>query len=178
VPKAISFYRRALKLAPDDVTRRSKLIDLLVHHGQLPEALAQFVTLREALERAGKMQKAIDKYAEGLRLAQRAGVVGDAVSSLRGHIAEAYVKAQDWPRALNAFVEIGKNNPDEHTRFRLADLYLRVGRASEGEAELDALLARYADSPNKTRAVLEAFAREWPHEVWVNLRLARALAGM
>ncbi len=179
VPKALAFYRHALKLAPADVMHRAKLIDLLVSNGQLPEALNEFQELGASLERAGQTQKAIDKYGEGLRLAQRAGVTSPAVGELRNRIAEAYFKAHDWQNALKIYQEMLQAAPeDERARFYVADLLLRLGRGTLAKQELGALLARYASSPHKLRAVLGTFARNFPDEPEIQLRYARTLADL
>ena len=86
LPKAISFYKQALKLGPDDVTRRAKLISVLVQSGQLPEALNEYESVGQGLENAGQLRQAADKYAEGLAMANRAGVAGDTPNKLKHHL--------------------------------------------------------------------------------------------
>jgi tetratricopeptide (TPR) repeat protein len=176
-PKAVSFYHHALALAPDDVTRRAKLIDLLVRQGQLPEALGEYLELGGALERAGPPQNAIDRYAEALRLAQRAGVVGPVVGQLRHRLADAYLKERDWEKALPLYKEMCAAAPDdERTRFILAELYFHLGQQEAGDRELDELLQRAAHSPKTTLAVLATLARNLPQAVPVQLRVAEAYA--
>ena len=127
------------------------------------------------LERSGHPEKAIDKYLEGIHLAQRAGAVGPAVPALHNRLADAYVKTHDWTSALAAFEEIRAMSPeDERAQFFLTELYLRVGQREQGERELEALLGRNLKAPNKTRAILAALARGLPNDVPLNLRLARA----
>ncbi len=179
VPKAISFYREGLLLAPEDETRRAKLIELMVQSGELTKALSQFIEWGSELERAGERQKAIDQYAEGVRLAQRAGVGDKPAIELRTRLAELYVKTRDWHNALATFEELKRAAPeDERARFYLADLYLQTGQRERSERELDELLASYARSPQKTRAVLAALTQKWRDELWLNLRFARALAAV
>ncbi len=173
ITKAISFYRHALALEPDDLTRRAKLIDLLVGYGQLAEALNEFLELGALLDHSGQLQQAIEKYAEGIRLAQRAGVVGSVVPTLRNRLAEAYVKAHDWTNALPLYQEMRAAAPaDERVQFIVTDLFLRLGQHEQGERELDDLLSHCVNAPNKTRAILATLARNLPDDVPVNLRLA------
>jgi tetratricopeptide (TPR) repeat protein len=175
IPMAVSFYRQALTLAPEDLTRRAKLIDLLVSHGQLPGALNEFLELGTILERADQTQKAIDKYVEGIRLAQRAGAVTPAVPALRLRLADAYVRTHDWKNALAAFQEIrGASPEDERARFFVIELCFRLGLREQGERELDDLLGRCVNAPNKSRAILSALTRSFPNDVPLNLRLALA----
>lgn len=177
MPKAIAFCRHALSLAPEDVTRRSKLIDLLVRQGQFAEAIDEFRELGGVLERTGHTQKALDKYAEGLRLAQRMGVSSPGVTALRTQLAEGYLKAKDWKKALALYEELRTAEPtDERARFILVDLYLRLNMRDKGERELDALLSQCGPTTGKARAMLAALARTSPNDAAVNIRLARVYA--
>lgn len=172
LPKAIAFYRQAVKLG-DDAPRQTKLIDVLVRSGQLPEALFEYDVLGQGLERVGQTQAAVDRYTEGLELARRAGAVGANVERLRQHLADAYVKIHDWNRALLLYQEINLRHPeDDKARYYLIDLNRRVGSVSESDNELDSLLEHYADSPPKTRAVLTALAQSFPDDLDLNRRLA------
>jgi tetratricopeptide (TPR) repeat protein len=174
-PRALAFYRQAISLAPQDTDQRAKLIDLLISHGQLPEAWNEYLQLGEFLDRAGDSRKAIDKYTEGIRLAQQAGAVSPAVLELRDRLADAYMKAHDWQNALGAFQEILARTPaDERARFYLTELYFRLGHQEDGERELNDLLSLNVSAPKKTRTMLAALSRTLPNNVPLNLRLARA----
>lgn len=175
ISKASSYYRQALALAPEDPTLRGKLIEALVGHGRLSEALDEILQLGGTWERAGQLQHAIDKYAEGLRLARRAGVNTPAASQLRHRLADAHMKARDWQSALEDFQEIRASEPgDERTQFYVIELEKRLGREQDAEHELDDLLGRNPNSPSKTRAILAALAHTFPKDVGLGLRLARA----
>ncbi len=177
LPKAISFYRQALKLGPNDVTRRSKLINALVQSGQLPEALNEFEIVGQALESSGHYQKAADKYNEGLGLAQRAGVVGETVLKLRRHLGDAYLKLHEWEKAAEIFQEIQEWDPqDERVRYSLVELYLRTGQARAAETELNDLLERYANRPDDAHTLLAMLAEEFPNEVFIQRDLAQYYA--
>lgn len=175
--KAISFYRQALKLGSDDVTRRAKLISVLVQNGKLTEALDEYVTVGQALETAGALQKAADKYAEGLGLAERAGVVGETVDTLRRQLGTTYLKLREYDKALSVYQQIQQSDPDDdHARYFLIELYYRMGQTRLAEARLDELLDRSADAPEYARATLESLADAFPNEVGAHRRLAQTYA--
>ncbi len=177
LPKAISFYKHALKLAPEDVTRRSKLINVLVQSGDLPEALNEFETVGKGLAAAGEIQKAADKYNEGLMLAARAGVVSDTVTNLQRNLGAAYMKLYEYDKALIVFQELERAAPDDElARYYLIELYLRTGQTAAGERELDTLLERYADAPQHAEAVLTSLAEASPDEPVIVRRLAQHYA--
>ncbi len=179
LPKAISFYKQALKLGPDDVARRTKLISVLVQSGQLPQALDEYESVGQGLENAGKLRQAADKYAEGLAMAGRAGVVGGVSDKLRARLSMAYMKLREYDKALALFQEIRQTSPDdENAQYNLIDLYLRKGQTIEAEAELNELLKRYEHSPRDAHALLTSLAREFPEHTLIQRRYAKSLADM
>lgn len=177
LPKALAFYRQALKLGPDDVTRRAKLIDVLMQSGQLAEALSEYEQIGRVLSATGQYQKAADAYAEGLRLATRAGVGGATALGLRRHLADAYLRVQDWDRALPLYQELQTRGADDlELRLALVELYLRVGRAAEAEGELERALEQAAANPGAARAALSGLAAEFSNHVMLQRQIARYYA--
>lgn len=177
MPKAISFYRQGLKLGPDDVARRTKLISVLVESGQLPEALNEYGSVGQVLENTGQLRQAADTYAEGMTLANHAGVAGEAPKKLRRHLAIAYLKLREYDKALSAFQEIQREDPgDESVRYYLVELYLNVGQIYNAQTELNALLERYEHAPKEAHAILTALARQFPDQVFLQRYLAASYA--
>ena len=106
------------------MTRRAKLINVLVQSGKLPEALNEYESVGQGLENTGQFRQAADKYAEGLALAGRAGVVGETPNKLKRHLAVAYMKMREDDKALAVFQEIRREHPDDdNTRYYLVELY-------------------------------------------------------
>lgn len=174
LPKAIAFYRQALNLGGSDVTRRSKLINVLVQNGQLTDALSEYESVGTGLEAIGLYQAAADKYTEGLGLALRAGMVSEAVLPLKRHLALCYIKMRDYDRAFGLFREIREAYPsDDEARYYLADLYLRRGQTLDGERELLELLARHQHSPENVEASLVSLADAFPDNLMVHRELAQ-----
>lgn len=177
LPKATSFYKQALKLGPDDVTRRAKLINILVQSGQLPEALIEYDGVGIGLDAAGQYQKAADKYNEALALAARAGVVGETVINLQRKLGIEYMKLREFPRALAIFQQVQSAAPnDDHVRYYLVELYFRTGQTLLAATELDALLERYTEAPQYAQAALTSLAEEFPEEPDIVRRLAQYYA--
>lgn len=179
LPKAVSFYRQALKLAPEDVKLRSKLINVLTQSGQLTEALGEFEGVGMGLEAAGEIQKAADKYEEGLGLAVRAGVVGDTVMQLRHRLADAFMKLGEWDKALAICQEIRQTEPNsDHVQYQLVELYMRLGQTRDAETELNQLLERYAERPQAARAILTQLAETFPDSILMHHQLAKTYAAL
>lgn len=174
--KAISFYRRALTLGPD-LTRRSKLINVLVQSGQVTGALTEYGEVGRTLEAQGQLQKAADKYQEALALARRVGVADRSVASLSEQVGEVYAKLGEWKQAIAIFQELkGIALYTERAASQLVTLYAQAGRVQDSQRELDELLARSADEPEKSLATLTHLASILPDQVFIHRRLAQQLA--
>lgn len=174
--RAETTYRSALKIAPDDVGTRSKLIDLLAQQNRTEEALEQYLDLGESYARVNQVGKALEKFAEGARLATRAGSSGKTALTLRHRLAEMRARQNDFAGALAAYQEIRQHSPeDERAHFYIVDLEFRLGQTSAALRELEALLARYQtrNEPQKITAVLEALAQSYPTEADLVMRLAQ-----
>jgi tetratricopeptide (TPR) repeat protein len=173
LPKAIAFYKQALNLGADDVTRRAKLINVLVQSGKLTEALDEYESVGKGLAENGQYEKAADKFGEGLAIAERAGVVGDTVTRLRRQLGMTYLKLREYDKALPLFQEIRAVDPeDDQVRYYLVTLYLRLGKTQDGERELQELLDRHTDSVENTQATLASLAEAFPDSVAIHRQLA------
>ncbi|OQY92781.1 MAG: hypothetical protein B6D41_08060 [Chloroflexi bacterium UTCFX4] len=174
LPKAIAFYRQALNLGGNDVTRRAKLINVLVQNGQLTEALDEYESVGMGLAAEGHYQKAADKYNEGLTIAARAGMSNQAVVPLKRQLALTHLKLREYDKARSLFDELYRADPeDDETRYYLVDLYLRRGENAEGERALNELLARHRNTPENVQATLVSLAESFPDNVMLHRELAR-----
>jgi tetratricopeptide (TPR) repeat protein len=174
--RAETMYRSVLKIAPDDVSARSKLIDMLAQQNRAEEALEQYLDLGESYARANQVGKALEKFSEGVRLATRANQTGKAALTLRHRLAEMRARQNDFAGALTAYQEIRQQSPeDERALFYVVDLEFRLNQSGAALRDLEALLARYQtrNEPQKTSAVLEALAQSYPAESDLVMRLAQ-----
>lgn len=177
LPKAISFYKQALKLGPEDVTRRTKLISVLVESGQLPDALNEYESVGRELENAGQLRQAADKYAEGLAMATRAGVAGETPKKLKRQLGLAYLKMREYDKALSVFQEIERNDPnDDNARYYVVELFLLTGQTHQAQTELNGLLERYEHTPRDAHSILVTLAREFPEQTFLQRYLAASFA--
>ncbi|HEX7593470.1 MAG TPA: tetratricopeptide repeat protein [Anaerolineae bacterium] len=176
VPRAEGFYRSALKLAGDDVSDRSRLIDLLIQQGHIEDALEQYLILGDGQVRAGQYGKAAERFAEGIRWATSSNLNGPTAITLRHRLAETRARSGDFKNALTVYQEIHQQSPDdERAHFYIVDLEFRVGQANAALPALEDLLQRYESrgEPQKVTAVLEALAQSYPHETGLISRLAQ-----
>jgi tetratricopeptide (TPR) repeat protein len=173
--RAEAMYRSALKIVPEDVGTRSKLIDLLVQQNRIEEALEQYLELGESFARVNQVGKALEKFTEGVRLATRAGHSSKTLLTLRHRLAEMRARQNDFAGALSAYQEIRQQSPeDERAHFYIVDLEFRLGQTSAALRDLEELLARYQkrNEPKKIADVLEALVQSYPAETALTMRLA------
>jgi tetratricopeptide (TPR) repeat protein len=176
VARAEGFYRTGLKVSADDVGDRSKLIDVLIQQGRTDDALEQFLILGDGQAREGNFAKAAEKFAEGIRIAERANATGSTVLTLRHRLAEARTRQGDFKAALEAYQAIHQQFPDdERAHFYAVDLEFRLGQSSDALRDLEDLSKRYESrgEPAKATAVLEALAQSYPNEPGLFDQLAR-----
>ncbi len=174
--RAETMYRSALKIAPDDVGTRSKLIDLLTQQNRTEEALEQYLDLGESYARANQVGKALEKFTEGVRLATRTGQSSKMALTLRHRLAEMRARQNDFAGALTVYQEIRQHSPeDERAHFYIVDLEFRLGQTSAALRDLETLLTRYQtrNEPQKVTAVLEALVQSYPTEPDLVMRLAQ-----
>ncbi len=166
--RAETFYRNALNLEPNDVSNRTRLIDLLAQQNKTGEALEQYLTLGEVSARNGQFAKAMERYSEGVRYAVRVGVATSPFAlNLRHRLAETRARQGDLKGALTAYQEIHQQSPDdERAHFYVIDLQLRQGQTDAGLRELDNLLKRYQTrgEASKVLGVLEALTQAYAND--------------
>ncbi len=173
--QAEGFYRQLLKIVPNDAGGRSKLIDLAVQQGHLNVALEQYLELGDEFARRGHLPQAVEKFAEGIRLAERAGSADTQVIALRHRLAEARAKQGDFAGAFALYQEIRQQSPDdERASVYMIDLGLRLGQADLALATLEQLLTRYRErgQPRKVTALLEDLVRRYPNQLALRAQLA------
>lgn len=175
--QSAAVYRQALRLAPMDTAVRTKLIDLLITHGEIEEALSQYMILADCFYHLAQLDRAEEVYEEALQLVPRVeGEDGWKVRILH-KIGDIHVQRVDWRKAVSVYERIRDLAPsDERARLTLMDLFYRLGERKPATEELDALLGIFRDERRSDRvfAVLEDVVERWPDVVTLRARLAQA----
>ncbi|HEX9076821.1 MAG TPA: tetratricopeptide repeat protein [Anaerolineae bacterium] len=171
------FYRQLLKIAADDVSDRSKLIDILTQQGRMDAAIEEYLELGESHARAGQLDKAAEKFGEGVRLAARSGITNSTSINLRHRLAETWTGKGNWRNALAVYQEIRQSLPDdERALVHVVDLEFRMGQTAAAQKDLEDLLTRYRTSnePRKAISLLEGLVQSHPNESSTRARLAQS----
>ena len=177
VRQAVAIYQRALKLAPMDTAVRTKLIGLLIRHGEIDQALEHYLILADSYYHLAQMDRAREVYQEALRLAPRGNPAQRWEVRILHKIGDIDLQRVDWRRAIEVYRQIRKLAPDdERARLTLMDLHYRLNNSKQAITELDGLLRIYRERGKTQRifAILEDIVRERPENIPLRARLAQA----
>lgn len=176
VSQAVAMYKRALTLSPMDTSVRTKLIDVLVSHGEIEDALENYLNLADSYYNLAQMDKAREAYQEALRLAPRGDPDRRWAVRILHKIGDLDMQRVDWKRAVSVYEQIRKLAPDdERARLTLMGLHYRLGRPDLAIAELDVLLKVHREAKRTQRifAILEDAVNERPDDIPLRTRLAQ-----
>lgn len=175
--QAIRVYKKILRLTPMDVSVRARLIDLLVSHGQIDQALEHYMAMSDAYYQLAQVNKALEKYNEALRLAPRGSPERGWQTQILHHIGDIEMQRLNWRQAARVYEQIKSIAPqDERARIYLVDLYFKLKERQKALSEMDELIALYQEQgkPDKVLAALENTIALRPDELALRQRLAQA----
>ena len=170
-------YERALRLAPMNVTIRARLIDLLVSHGEIDQALEHYLGLGDAYYQMAQLDRARETYNKALQLAPRGNAERNWQVRFLHQIGDIDLQRVDWRRAVGVYEQIRNMAPeDEKARLTLVSLYYRFNQPARAIAELDNLLQIYQQNNKmpKAIAVLQEQVQERPSDISLRARIAQA----
>lgn len=173
--RAEGFYRQLVKIAPDDVIARSKLIDISLTQGRIEEVLQQYLELGDDYFQKSDYAKAAEKFSEGMRVGAKNQAYGRMTLKLQHRYAESLIKLNDFRRAFTVYQDINQQYPDdERARLMTVDLKLRLGQVSSALQDLDALSTLYQGRGQNRQVVslLEGLVQSYPDESELLDRLA------
>jgi tetratricopeptide (TPR) repeat protein len=173
--RAESFYREVLRVAPDDVISRSKLIDISLQTGRVSDVLEHYLQLGNDYFGKGDFTRAAEKFGEGIRYSPRDQKTNPMALTLKHRYAESLDKSKDFRHALSVYQEIKKDRPeDERARLNVIELLLRLGQFDAAMSELDELTRTYQKRSefSKLISVLEGLVSTYPDQQSLMRRLA------
>ncbi len=177
IRRAIAVYKRMLRLSPMDVGARARLIDLLISSGEIDQALEQYLALADAYYQLAQVDKAMEKYAEALRLTPRASEEQAWRLRLLRKMADVQMRRGNWREAAELCQQIVVLRPDdERARLQRIDLCYKLGRDQEADKETVEMITYYRSRGQGDRvlALLQEAVRLQPTQMALRARLARA----
>jgi tetratricopeptide (TPR) repeat protein len=173
--QAMAIYQRILRLAPLDVTIRTKLIEMLVSYGQIDRALEQYLALADTYYQLASTDKAREKYLEALNLAPRGSTNRLWTNQILHKLGELDLERGDWRRAVQTYEQIKKIDPgDEKARLTLVELYYKM-QPQRALQEIDELVKTYRAGGKMKRLVpfMEEQTRMHPKDIGLRARAAQ-----
>ncbi len=176
IPQALTTYQLLLEMSPLDIPVHRRVVELLIQHGRIDDALLQFLQTADAYYQLAQPERAREIYQEALRLAPR-GSAGKAWEIRILHrMADLDVQRLDWQAAIKDNEEILRIAPnDERAHLALFRLYPRTGRPHLGVNILDRLIKRYISERRipKVLAILEDLIESEPENIPLRARMAQ-----
>jgi tetratricopeptide (TPR) repeat protein len=176
VRHSMNMYQRILRMTPMDIPTRTTLIKLLISHGEIDQALDQYMQLADTYYQLAQIDKARETYQDALSYAPR-GSTGKLWSlKIYSHLADIDMQRIDWRRAIQNYEQVKALAPDdEKAHVSLIELYYKIGYNQRAIKELDELMMLYktAGKMRKMIAVLEDQVHIRPDEIPLRSRLAR-----
>lgn len=173
--RVISIYRQILKVAPMDVSVRSKLVELYLSQNNIDAVLEQYRILADAYYQLAQVDRSLEKYKEALKLAPQASDPQTWQSEILHRIGDIYLQRVDWNSAVEIYSQLVKRFPeDDRALLALVDLNFKLGRSQQALAVLDKLSAYYNahNQQDKLLEFLQDTAELRPHEAELQERLA------
>lgn len=174
--QAVNIFQKVLKLAPMDVTVRSKLIDMYISYDNKEEALDQYLVLADSYYQLAQVDRALEKYKEAIRLANSLESPNGWKQEALARMADIYNQRFDWSqasRALEQLLEISPHN--ERVMRQLVELNFKQNQTTEAIEMLDNLLAIYQrQNPAASLDLLRDLSEFYPNNMLLRQRLAVA----
>ena len=173
--QAMAIYQRILRLAPLDVTIRTKLIEMLMSYGQIDRALEQYLALADTYYQLASTDKAREKYLEALNMAPRGSTSRLWTNQILHKLGELDLERGDWRRAIQTYEQIKKFDPsDEKARMTLVELYYKI-QPPRALQELDELMKAYRAGGKTKRLApfVEDQTRLHPKDIGLRARAAQ-----
>lgn len=142
--------RKIIKLAPMDLSSRTKLIDQLIAYGQVDDAIREYLNLADIYYRLAELDMARQTYTTALRAAQQASADRSWNVHLLQRMADIDMQRLDWRRALRVFEQIRTLRPeDAGARKNLIDLNLKMAHQSQAVKELENFKSYLSEHPSE-----------------------------
>ena len=150
VVQASKLLRRVIQLSPMDLSARKRLIDQLISHGQVDDAINEYLELAELYYRLAELDTARKTYTDALRVIQQTNADHSWNIHILQRMADIDMQRLDWKQALRVYEQIRTLSPDDPgIRKQLVELYARMGQQQQATAELESFLT-YLESNGRT----------------------------
>ncbi|MFQ5578004.1 MAG: tetratricopeptide repeat protein, partial [Anaerolineae bacterium] len=169
-------YQKVLKVAPMDVSVRSKLIELYIAQNQIDAALEQYEILADAYYQLAQIERSLEKHQEALRLAPKSTTPKTWQVKILHRIGDIHTQLVDWAKAAAVYEQLVTLAPDDNkAALNLIDMHFKLGRRDKALAALDRAITREAQQGRQAQMVefLQDMTQLRPQEMELHERLAQ-----
>ncbi|HNT77168.1 MAG TPA: tetratricopeptide repeat protein [Anaerolineae bacterium] len=180
-PQALATYHEILQISPLDINVHKRVIDLMVQHGRIDDALNQYRELADAYYQLAQPERARETYVEALRVAPRGTDPRQWEVRILHKMADLDMQRLNWQAAIKSYEEIVRIAPDdERAHLGLFRLYPRTGRPHLGMGALDKLIRHHLEKQrvDKVLAILEDLMSSEPDNPPLRARAAQLYLNM
>lgn len=175
IAQSTKMLQRVLELAPMDLSARTRMIEQLIAHGQVDNAINEYLDLADIYYRLAELDMARKTYTTALRVVQQTNADRSWNVHILQRMADIDMQRLDWKQAIRVFEQIRTLRPDDqNVRKNLIDLNLRLAQRVQAETELQSYLS-YLESNGRGEQAL-SFLEELVKENEDQVVLRRALA--
>lgn len=175
VSQAIKLLNHVLNLSPLDTTVRDKLIAMYISHGQVENALQQYMDLADIHYQLADLDATRETYTIALEAAQQARADRSWQLRILGKLADIDLQRLDWRQAARTLEQMRNLAPsDVNIRASLVDLRFKLGRDADAIKEIEALIAVLEGEGKRPQAIkfLDEVLAERPERLELRKRLA------
>ena len=175
--QSIRLLRRVIKMAPMDLTVRSRLIEILSAQNQIDDAIQQYNELADIYYHLTELDMARQTYAAALRLVQKSHNYRKWAIQILYKVADIDLQRLDLRQAMRIFEQIRTLEPEDvDARVNLITLNYRLGQDAAGLAEAEGFATLLENSGKRPKAIdfLGAIIAELPEHYELRKRLADA----
>jgi tetratricopeptide (TPR) repeat protein len=174
--RAIEVYRQALSAAPMAISVREKLIDLLIEHDETDLALEECIALGESYYRLARVDAALERYEQALKLARREKASPEWQARILHRVADLHMQRVHWKEALRTYEQIIALSPgDEQAKFRMVELRYKLGQHAQALADVDELIVHHGKNRDFDKIIrtLRELVASNPQDIPMRSRLSR-----
>jgi tetratricopeptide (TPR) repeat protein len=175
--QATRLLKRVIKMAPMDLTVRSRLIEILTAQNQIDEAIQQYNELANIYYHLTELDMARQTYAAALRLVQKSHNYRKWAIQILYKVADIDLQRLDLRQALRIFEQIRTLEPEDvDARINLVALNYRLGQDAAAVTEAEGFAMMLENSGKRSKAIdfLTAVIAEQPEHFDLRKRLADA----
>lgn len=141
--RAVAVLRRVVNLNPMDLEARQRLIEHLIAHEKIDEAMDEYIALAETYYSLAELEKAQEVYSRALQQAKKSENYQTWQLRMMHRIADIDMQSLNWREAVDIFERICSIKPgDQEASRNLVSLYFNLKEPEKAIEVIDRFTAQ------------------------------------